>query len=414
MYTKRNMTFHPKAFRPTTAFINLNNLSHNIQVLRSAVGENVFFCPMVKANAYGHGDVEIALCLEKEKVKTVGVGLIEEGVSLRQMGVSTEILVFGLFGADGADEIVQQRLTPVISTWEQLEFLEKSLNVRGSSPWEIHLKFDTGMNRVGFDVLEAEKVFMAVTTKKKYFQVKGICTHLYSGEDASCTKGASYDQLRKFLSVEKIFAPLTPISHALNTFGLLNFVLMKRRKSPQRLDISMNQGVRPGLAIYGYNPLSEPIPDLELRPVMSLHSKVVQYRRLNVGESVSYGHTWKARRRSLVGLVPVGYADGVHRILSNRSSVLCEGVKVPIVGNICMDYLMIDLTDIQNSPLEESDVTLFGYDRNGTLLSASEVAAQSQTITWEVLTSIGERVPRVTITQELSSGVRDSFQQERG
>ena len=382
-------------YRPTVAHINLDHLAHNVQILRNAIGENIFFCPMVKANAYGHGDVDVALRLQQEGVTTLGVGLIEEGQLLRQMGIQIEILVFGTFDLQGAAEILRQNLTPVISTWKQLELMERVLP-SSSSSLGIHVKFDTGMHRLGFDWLEANKVFQYLNSKKNFFKVKGILTHLFAAEDSAQTDGKSFEQLQKFREVENIFAPMKPISHTLNSAGMLNFISMSRGGRGGLPGISLAQGVRPGLSIYGYSPLADPVTGIELKPVMSLRSQVIQIHQLNVGEGVSYGHSWKAGRKSIVGVVPIGYADGFHRILSNRALVLYSGQRVPVVGNVCMDHLIIDLTDafsVQNQSTHE--VTLFGYDNLGNLLPATEVALKSQSITWEILTAVGERVPRI-------------------
>lgn len=402
------MAFQQNIFRPTTAMIHLDHLAENVKQLQTSFGENNFFCPMVKANAYGHGDVEVALRLEKEGVKTMGVGLVEEGLLLRQMGCQTELLVFGIFDQEAAFEVVKWRLTPVLNLWNQFEDLEKVLLSFGKEhlPLPIHIKFDTGMHRLGFDWKEADKIFQFLESKKNIFKVKGILTHLHSGEDASDSAGKSFEQLRKFLEVETIFSSLNPISHTLNSAGLLNFIQMKKNSFSGLPGISLNQGVRPGLAVYGYSPLKESILGINLKPVMSLRSHVVRYHELQVGEGTSYGHTWKAGRKSIVGVVPIGYADGYHRILSNQGAVLFEGQKVPIVGNVCMDYLMIDVTDVirgrDRDLFYESEVTLFGYDESGNLLAANEVATKAKTIPWEVLTSVGERVPRVYL--EKSAG----------
>lgn len=397
------MAFRMQIYRPTSAYIDLVNLTHNLKLLKAGIGENNFFCPMVKANAYGHGDVEVALQLESEGVTHFGVGLIEEGLLLRQMGVKSELLVFGVFDVDGAVEIIRQKLTPVLSTWKQMESLEKVLKTE-QYPVDVHIKFDTGMHRLGFECREADRVFQWLLARKNLLRVKGIATHLHSGEDASQNQGESHQQLRKFVDVENIFSPFKPISHSLNSSGLLNFIQMRKSGQGGLPGISLNQGARPGLSIYGYSPLAETSDSLPLRPVMSLRSQVVRFHQLNVGVGVSYGHSWRAKRKSIVGVVPIGYADGFHRLLSNKANVLFAGRKVPVAGNVCMDHLMLDLTDVfaeSNLSFESwtqkvnPEVTLFGYDSLGNLLSAKEHAIQGQTIPWEILTSVGERVPRI-------------------
>jgi len=382
-------------YRHTTAMIHLQNLASNVRTLRQAIGENQFFCPMVKANGYGHGDVEIALKLQEIGVTSVGVSLVEEGILLRKMGVKTEILVFGIFDQGAVKEIFHHKLTPVVSLWEQVEALEQLLP--GSIP--IHLKFDTGMHRLGFSWKEADLVYDYFKSRNSKLKVNGICTHLHSAEDASEPSGKSFEQLRRFQEVERIFARMNPVFHTLNSAGMLNFIKMRAEGLSGLPGISLNQGVRPGLAVYGYTPLKYDIPGIELKPVMSLRSEVIRYHQLELGEGVSYGHNWRAGRESIVGVVPIGYADGYHRILSNRGVVLFDGKRVPVVGNICMDFLMIDVTDVvQDRRLEDyahAEVTLFGYDSQKNLIKATEIAEKSQSIPWEILTSVGERVPRI-------------------
>lgn len=390
------MTGHQmNIYRHTKAIIHLQNLASNIQNLRQLIGQNQFFCPMVKANGYGHGDVEIALKLQELGVTSMGVSLIEEGLLLRQMGVQTQILVFGSFDQTAVSAVEQHKLTPVVGLWEQIEVLEKNLK----NPISIHLKFDTGMHRLGFPWQEADQVFEYFNKKNSKLKIAGICTHLHSAEDASEVNGKSFEQLRRFQEVERFFIHMNPIIHTLNSAGMLNFIKMRSEGLSGLPGISLNQGVRPGLAIYGYSSLKYEIPGLSLKPVMSLRSEVIRYHQLHLGEAVSYGHTWRAGRESVIGIVPIGYADGVHRVLSNRGVVLFDGQKVPVVGNICMDFLMIDVTDVvQGRRLESyqnAEVTLFGYDSKNNLISVSEVAEKSQTIPWEILTSVGERVPRV-------------------
>jgi alanine racemase len=365
---------------------------------------------MVKANAYGHGDIEVALRLEQEGVQTMGVGLIEEGLLLRQMGVRAELIVFGIFEKTGAIEMLHHKLTPVISVWSQIQALEEALlTVRDCKlPIDLHIKFDTGMHRLGFDWLEAKRLFEYFQQKKSIFKVKGILTHLHSGDDASSKTGHSYEQLRKFTEVEAIFSPMKPVSHTLNSAGLLNFIKLKGSAFPTLLPgISLNQGARPGLSLYGYSPLSENIKGVSLKPVMSLRSHIVRYHQISSGDGVSYSHTWHSRRKTIIGIVPIGYADGYHRALSNKAEVLFLGERAPVVGNVCMDYLSVDVTDallragvssINEAENMPAEVTLFGYDSNGNCLPATELAQKSMTIPWEILTSVGERVPRVYIS----------------
>ncbi|MDG0815604.1 alanine racemase [Bdellovibrio svalbardensis] len=379
-------------YRRTFAEINLDHLAHNIRVLQTSFPDAPFLCPMVKANAYGHGDVQLARFLETLGIKHLGVCLIEEGLLLRHFGVKAEILVFRGFDREGAEKIIQYRMTPVVTTWEQIDHLEEV----AKSPVNIHLKFDTGMNRLGFRPEEAQKLYERLWQNKK-IRVKALVTHLYNGEDAISDQGNSADQLRRLHQASEIFKPFEIFSHALNSAGILNLLKLRKEHKAEHPLLLQNWGLRPGLMIYGYNPV--PGVNCDLKPVMSLKSVVNTFRHLKAGETVSYGGTWKAKQDSVIAVVPIGYADGYHRILSNQSHALFNGVRVPLVGNICMDYLMLDVTEaVRGKDLvqyKDQEVVLFGQDSFGNFLSPEELAGKAKSITWEMLTSVGERVPRV-------------------
>ena len=402
------MAIKQEIFRHTVAQIHLDHLAHNFRNLKSMFPSGHFICPMVKANAYGHGDVEVALRLQTEGCQQVGVGLIEEGTLLRQNGFKNDILVYGIFDGFGAEQVAKWSLTPVISTWEQIKALESVRHRDASQKLSLHLKFDTGMHRLGFPMFDAQKLFSHFENHSS-LKVTGICTHLANGEDAHDPQGKSAIQIGNFSAVEKIFASLAPVSHALNSAGLLNF-WNSRDQAGHPSEIHKNLGIRPGLLLYGVIPPGVSTEKLqshkiEFKPVMTLKSQIVRFLQLAAGESVSYGGTWTSQRPSIIGVIPMGYADGYHRLLSNRSQVLVKGKLAPQVGNVCMDYIMVDLTGIvlpqeakMNIPTE---AYLFGTDSMGNSINVCELAQKGQTIPWEILTSIGERVPRIFIPDVL-------------
>lgn len=398
------MGFKLEQYRPTKAIIHLEHLAQNVKSLRTAIGYDTFFCPMVKANGYGHGDVEISLRLATEGIQQLGVGLIEEGLLLRQMGVQIPLLYFGIFvGQREAQAIVQNQIIPVLSTWDQIRAME----LVAPNDYPVHVKFDTGMHRLGFSMTEAARLVRHFETSK--LKITGILTHLHSGEDADDLEGSSFEQLRLFQEIERSFQPFAPVSHSLNSAGCLNFLKHRGKKLPQ--GISANQGVRAGLAIYGISPVELPsapeFSSLKLKPVMSLRSETVKYHLVKAQEGVSYNRTWKASMDSVIAVIPVGYADGYHRALSNQGEVLFRGTRVPIVGNVCMDHIMIDITKTLKNEVVDSlkpePVTLFGFDDKGNQISAAELAKKAGTISWEILTSVGERVPRLFERKEARS-----------
>ncbi|MFZ3230522.1 MAG: alanine racemase [Pseudobdellovibrio sp.] len=379
-------------FRRTFAEISVDNLLHNWHEIKKVAGDNRFICPMVKANAYGHGDVQVALSLENAGADTLGVCLIEEGLLLRAGGLKSQILVFRGFDRHGAQKILENQMTPVVSTWEQLQ----SLEAVADDVVKIHLKFNTGMNRLGFNSDQAEKLFTFFKNSKK-IKLKAILTHFAQGEDAILENGFSSAQAETFSQVVNFFKPLNVYSHLLNSGGISSLAYLKNKNISKHFLFSENWGFRPGLALYGYQAHPQ-FTEMNLRPVMTLKSVVNNIRVVKKNETVSYGCSWKAARDSKIAIVPIGYADGFHRMISNIGHALFADKVVPIVGRICMDFLMLDVTDVvandDVSKWNEEEVILFGYSERSMLLPADHAAEASKTIVWETLTSVGERVPR--------------------
>ncbi len=376
--------------RPTRAEINLNVLRENVRTLKKVHKGRGFFCPMVKANAYGHGDVEVTNALVKEGIERVGVILTEEGIRLREKnageGKSPQILVFGFFDQPSLKECFNHDLTPVIGNFDSLGHLPKDRKIK------IHLKFNTGMARLGFSASDAAKVLDFVNSHKN-IELEGICTHFANGDDAISPDGMTQAQMRIFSGIEKMFEGKFKYSHCLNSGALIsNFQgLEDYHKNKNYL------GARPGIALYGYPPKISDMAD-DIRPVMSVHTSIVQVRNINKGETVSYGGTWKAQRDSLVATLCIGYGDGYPRHFSNNSSMLFRGERVPVIGRVCMDYTIIDLTEFKNKPEIKmgEEVTVWGY-QGKQKLSAEELAQNINTISYELITRLGPRVPRVYV-----------------
>lgn len=379
-------------YRRTFAEINLDALNSNWNEIKKVAGDDRFICPMVKANAYGHGDVQVALSLEKVGAAYLGVCLIEEGLLLRSSGVQSEILVFRGFDKQGAEKILEYQMTPVVSTWEQIHYLEAVAD----NAVKVHLKFNTGMNRIGFNIDQVEKL-SSYFKKSKKLKLKALLTHFALGEDAYLSNGFSVGQVQKMNDVVDFFRDHDVYAHLLNSGGIASLAQVKKQNISNHYLLQKKWGFRPGLVLYGYQPSGQ-FSDMILKPVMTLKSVVNNIRTVMQNESVSYGCTWKAQQKSKIAVVPIGYADGVHRLISNQSQALFAGELAPIVGRICMDFLMLDVTHIvkdeELTKWNEEEVVLFGYDEAGNLLSAAEMAEKSSSIVWETLTSVGERVPR--------------------
>jgi alanine racemase len=338
--------------------------------------------------------------------------LIEEGLRLRKGDIHCDILVFRGFDQTGAFALYEHRLTGVVSQWNQFDYLSKVAK-KFQTRIPFHLKFDTGMNRLGFSVREAGQIDKYLKSHPE-LEIKSVLTHFHSAEDANVSEGHSAGQLTQLLSLRNYFDPLNVPYHALNSSGMAHAFLIKQEKMNGTSHIlhQINWGLRPGLSLYGYC-------DVEFRenspwtPVMTLKSRIAVLRKLMPGETVSYGATWTAKRETDLAVVPLGYADGYQRASSNRGKALFMGVEVPLVGNICMDYLMLDVTDVlkqrgissTSDQIYEEEVIFFGPE-----LSAKQCAQAAKTITWEILTSVSERVPRV-FTGQMSRFVSPELSQ---
>ena len=380
-----------KLHRRSFVKISRPNLVHNFQMIKGmAAGQLV--CPMIKANAYGHGDLAVAEALVQAGAEYLGVGLIEEGIRLRENGVVAPILLFGPVAPVDVPALMDTRLTPVLSQWPEMLALESAARAQGKT-WPVHLKFNTGMNRLGFAMSELSKVTEWLRGGRA-LKVEAVCTHLRNGEDAGCPGGVSDKQMQLFAEVRTQFPGLR--YHAYNSSALANLAARQKQGLALTTD-ALPMGVRPGLAIYGVPPATVDGEVLPLRPVMQFVSNVVMLHSLRKGEAVSYGGTWVAPRDARVAVIPVGYADGYFRHFSNRGAVLIRGQRAPVVGNVCMDYFMVEVTNVEgrNSPLQIGEEVILLGSQNGVSLSAGELARLADTIPYELLCDISERVPRL-------------------
>ena len=369
------------AIRPTRAEINLASLRHNLRVVRRASGEARVFC-VLKADAYGHGAKALARTLERAGADGICVALLEEAVELRDAGIMAPILVMGGYYGRSSGDLLRHRLTPVVHDPAQIETLAQEVRHGSGEGLKIHLKIDTGMGRLGILPRDLPTVG-ALLAKNPEIQLEGLMTHFASADSEDLESLTA--QLDEFDAATRLIASMgfaPTVRHAANSAALL--------KLPRaRLD-----WVRPGIALFGV----EPIPGIapELRPVMRVQTRVVATRTLDPGQSVGYGSTWTARRTSHIATIPMGYADGLSRSLSNRGAVLVRGQLAPIVGVISMDMTMIDVTDIEGANTGDECVVLGSQrgPRGEVSITAADMARQLGTIPWEVLTSISRRVPR--------------------
>lgn len=373
-------------FRKTKAFINLKHLEDNIRTIQSTLSvKTQFFCPMVKADAYGHGDVEIARVCEKLGVSGVGVALLGEGIRLRENGIKIPIYVFGPILDSSVQQLVKYSLTPVIGQWPELRALNNHLKGR---EFGVHLKVNTGMNRLGFSKEEFRSL-ETFFTKESNLKLDGICSHLACGSDLGLPESETKKQIINFEKAIDTFSQFSPTVHLWNSSGW--FAALKNLNES---DKKRSWGVRPGISIYGIFP-EKTESQFKLKPVMSLVSEIVTLQNIKKGSGVSYGLEWIADRQSQIAIVPVGYADGYSRFFSNKSWMIVGGQKVPVRGIVCMDYTHLDVTDLNLDPKQDlgKEVVIMG-EKNSKKIGAEDLAEMIQTIPYEILTGIGRRVPR--------------------
>ncbi|MCJ7509993.1 MAG: alanine racemase [Dehalococcoidia bacterium] len=357
------------------AEIDLDALADNVRLLKSQANGAALLA-VVKANAYGHGAVAVARAALAAGADRLGVICVDEGEQLRRAGITAPILVMGHTPTAEAQRLVDLSLTPSVVSREMALALARVASERGIEV-AVHLKVDTGLNRYGLPPSEAVELGRWLRDLAG-IQVEGLFTHFASADEGD--KSYMLEQHTLFLSVAEQL-DWVPIRHVSNTATLLDM--------PDR-SLEM---VRPGLGIYGCYPSSQVNRSLPLRPALSLKSHVARLISLAPGESVSYGRTWRAPRPSLIGLVLCGYADGLPRALSNRGSVLVRGQRAPIVGRVCMDMCMVDLSDIPDVAVDD-EVVIIGCQGEEEI-SADEVAELCGTISYEILCGISARVSRL-------------------
>ncbi|KRA52762.1 hypothetical protein ASD77_14180 [Pseudoxanthomonas sp. Root65] len=363
--------------RPTRIRVDLDALTQNLRAIHTHVGVPVM--GIVKANAYGHGLVPVALHLESQGIDQLGVAFVEEGIALRRAGLTVPILVLGGIHAPQVAQFLAHDLEVTVSSITKLRQVEQAAASLGRKA-VIHLKVDTGMERIGVHS-ENAGAFIDAAVASSWCTVKGIYSHLACSDDPASPM--THEQLQRFLHActhfDRIGAPM-PIRHLANSGGVLHF--------PETcLDM-----VRPGIALYGVMPDPASRPTVDLRPALSLVSKVVYFKVVKAGRSVSYGATWTATDDTRVVTVPIGYGDGYPRSLSSRGEVLVRGARRPIVGRVCMDQLMVDLGPV-GTAYNEDEVVLMGRQGEQTI-SCEAVAQAAGTIPYEILTGLNARIPR--------------------
>ena len=377
----------------TWAEVNLDAYAHNIRELRRISRVPARLMAVVKANGYGHGAVEVAREALQNGAQYLGVARIDEAIPLRQAGLEVPILIFGYTPPDLAPILIDYELTQTVYSISTASALSEQATRKGKKII-IHLKVDSGMGRLGFllaatndtrDDIATRNSVRAIETISRLpgLTVEGIFTHFATADSAE--KSYANMQLDRFMDLltrlqKQGLEP--PIRHAANSGALIDM-------PDSHLDM-----VRPGIATYGLHPSAEVNKSrVDLRPVMSLKSRVIHLKRVPPGFNISYGITFQTKNHTTIATVPVGYADGFNRLLSSRGHMLVHGQRVPIVGRVCMDLTMLDVGEVSGVALED-EVVVFGEQGKGAV-TADEIASSLDTINYEIVSTITARVPRI-------------------
>jgi alanine racemase len=377
----------------TWADIDLDAYAHNIRELRRITRSQARLMAVVKANGYGHGAVEVARTALSNGAEYLGVARLNEAVPLRQAGLEAPILVFGYSSPELAPLLIKYDLTQTVYSLSTAKFLSE-LATRQGKKIQVHLKVDSGMGRLGLLIPSTngnptkQAIQNTVRTIESIVRlpgltVEGIFTHFATADSAD--KSYANLQLNRFMELLDHLKQVQlepPLRHTANSAALIDM-------PESHLDM-----VRPGIATYGLQP-SEDVNQkiIDLKPVMSLKTRIIHIKKVAPGFNISYGITYRTKDHTTIATVPVGYADGYSRLLSSRGQMLVHGRKAPIVGRVCMDLTMLDVGGIADVSLED-EVVVFGRQGEA-CLTADDIASDLETINYEIVSTIAGRVPRI-------------------
>lgn len=358
--------------------IDMDAILENFDAIQKRAGAKVL--AVVKANAYGHGAVPVAQALE-DRCDFFGVAEVSEALELRQAGIRKPILMLGYASPDTFPVVVEQDVRPTIFTYEDAQALSREAVKQGKTA-PFHIAVDTGMSRIGFQATEESADICLRITQLPGIKAEGLFSHFATADEADLTKTyAQADLFEKFDQMLRVRGVQIPVRHLDNSAGILNFG-------------SHYEMVRAGIALYGVYPSDQVAPaKVPLRPAMSWHTQVSCVKTLEPGREVSYGGTYVTAAHTVVATVPVGYADGYRRSLSGKFYVLIRGQKAPVLGRVCMDQFMVDVTHIPGVAAGEP-VVLMGTD-GGAAITVEALSGAAGSFSYEQLCAISHRVPRV-------------------
>jgi alanine racemase len=373
-----------KKIRAAWAEVDLDALAHNIREIRRLAQKDALVTAVIKADGYGHGAKKIAQTLLDNGADRFAVAVLDEGIELRRAGFKVPILILGYTEKERAEELVSYDMEQAVYSWDLAEGLSKEAVKQGKTA-KIHIKVDTGMGRIGLQPNPESVQLIKKISQLPNIAIEGIFTHFAVADafDKSYTEG----QYEKFSwicrELEKENVKIN-VRHCANSATIIDL--------PQ---MHMNM-VRAGIILYGLKPSDEVMLDrMQLKQVMSLKVRITHLKEIEAGQSVSYGRKFIAQEKVRIASLPIGYADGYTRMLSGKAEALVKGKRVPVVGRICMDQCMIDVTDIEDVKVGD-EVVLFGGQGEG-FIHIDELAEKLGTINYEIVCMISKRVPRVYI-----------------
>lgn len=355
----------------TYARISLKNLQHNLGVIRRTLRQGTRVMAVVKSDAYGHGLVPVSKTLEQGGIDGFGVAFVDEGIVLRQAGITAPIYILSGFQRGEEALLIDNSLTPLVYSTAQIELLNRAVGTRNLSP-ALHLKIDTGMGRLGFVYDDIGTLGKALRGMKR-LNITGVATHLSAPRDS---RPFTTIQIQRFQAVRQFLETALSkklIAHAANTDTFFHY------------PGAVFDMVRSGISLYGYG-------QKDLKPVLSVFSRLISVKTLKKGYSISYGRTYRLKKNTTVGVIPVGYADGYLRSLSNKAFVGINGKKVYSIGRVTMNHIMIDM---HNVPARVGDEVLIMGQDDSQRIGADTVATLGSTISYELLCSMGTRLKRI-------------------
>ncbi|NFF66379.1 alanine racemase [Clostridium sporogenes] len=367
--------------RAVWAEIDLDNLQHNLKQIKK-ICDNKEIIGVIKANAYGHGAMEIAPTLLENGVSRLAVAVLSEAMELRMSGVKEPIMILGYTPWALGDMLVDNDIEQSVYSYNDALELSR-IAVEKRKILKIHIVVDTGMGRIGFLPTKESVEEVYKISKLPNIKIEGVFSHFSSADELD--KDYTLYQMNKY---NKFINKLEEkniriaIKHIANSAAIID------------LESTHLDAVRAGIIMYGYYPSNYVLRNnMKLKPVMSLKTRIVHIKKVSSGEYISYGRTFKTERESIIATLPIGYADGYNRLLSNKGKVIVNGKLAPVIGRVCMDQCMIDVTSIEN--LKVGDVVTIMGEENGVSYTAEDIAAEIGTISYEVICNVNKRVPRV-------------------